>query len=99
MIVKVHSVFFLCFIFTVILRNGEEWHRIRQSIAPKMMRPKTVEENIDNFNDVAEDAISRFVKLKQACGPDDHIPDLEGEMSRFSTESEFQSPDCMFESS
>ena len=87
MIVNVHSVFFcFCFIFTVILRNGEEWHRIRQSIAPKMMRPKTVEENIDNFNDVAEDAISRLVKLKQACGPDDHIPDLEGELSRWSTE-------------
>ena len=80
-------ILYFCFIFSVILRNGEEWRRIRQSIAPKMMRPKTVEENIDNFNDVSEDAISRFVKLKEVCGPDDHIPDLEGELSRFSTES------------
>jgi len=71
----------------IILLDGEEWHRIRQSIAPKMMRPKIVEENIENFNAVAEDAIARFVKLKEACGPDDHIPDLEGELSRFSTES------------
>ena len=61
------------------------------------MRPKIVEENIDNFNAVAGDAIARFVKLKEACGPDDHIPDLEGELSRFSTESKFQSPNnCMF---
>ena len=71
------------------LRNGEEWKRVRQSIAPKMMRLKTVEENIENFNAVAEDAIARFVKLKEACGPDDYIPDLEGEMSRFSAESKF----------
>jgi len=55
-----------------------------------MMRPKIVEENIENFNAVAEDAIARFVKLKEACGPDDHIPDLEGELSRFSTESKFK---------
>ncbi|XP_068758984.1 cytochrome P450 10-like isoform X3 [Montipora capricornis] len=51
------------------------------------MRPKTVEENLDNFNAVADDAVSRFVKLKEACGPDDCIPDLEGEMSKFATES------------
>ena len=62
---------------------------MRQSIAPKLMRPKTVEENIDNFNAVTDDAIARFVKLKETCGPDDHIPDLEGELCRFSTESMF----------
>ena len=73
----------------IVYREGEEWRRMRQSIAPKMMRPKTVEENIDNFNAVSNDAIARFVKLKEACEPDDHIPDLEGELSRFSTESKF----------
>ena len=71
------------------LRDGEEWRRIRRSITPKMMRPKMVEENIDNFNAVTNDAIARFVKLKEACGPGDHIPDLEGELSRFTTESKF----------
>jgi len=65
---------------------GEEWHRARQSIAPKIMRPKVVEENIANFNVVANDAVARFVELKEACGSDDHIPDLEGELSRFATE-------------
>jgi len=71
----------------VFMSEGEEWHRIRQTIAPKIMRPKIVEENIDNFNAVAEDAIARFVKLKEGCGPDDHIPDLEWEISKWSTES------------
>ena len=83
-------ILYFFFIFAIILRNGEEWHRIRQSIAPKLMRPKTVEENIDNFNTVSEDAISRFVKLKKASGPDEHLPDLEGELSRFSTESKLK---------
>ena len=71
-------------------RDGEEWKRIRQTIAPKVMRPKIVEENIDNFNAVSDDAIARFVKLKEACEPDDDIPDLEGEVNRFTTESKFQ---------
>ena len=53
------------------------------------MRPKIVEENIDNFNAVTKDAIARFVKLKEACGPNDHIPDLEAEISKWSTESKF----------
>ena len=53
------------------------------------MRPKIVEENIDNFNAVAEDVVARFVKLKEACRPGDHIPDLEWELSTWSTESKF----------
>lgn len=69
------------------LRNGDEWHRIRRNVAPKMMRPKVVEENLDNFNLVAEDAMARFMKLKETCGPADHIPDLEGELMKFTLES------------
>ena len=68
-------------------RDGEEWHRVRQTIAPKMMRPKTVEENIVNFNAVSKDVVARFFKLKQACEQDGHIPDLENELYRWSLES------------
>ena len=60
---------------------------MRYSVAPKIMRPKIVEENIDNFTAVTKDAIARLAKLKQACGRDGHIPDLEGELSRWATES------------
>ena len=49
------------------------------------MRPKIVEENIDNFNAVTRDAIAKLVKLKETS--DDYIPDLEGELSKWSTES------------
>ena len=86
---KLHN-FISIVVFNIIFRNGEEWRRIRQSIAPKLMRPKIVEESIDNFNAVTKDAVARFVKLKEACGADaDHMPDLEGEISKWSTESMF----------
>ena len=60
---------------------------MRHSISPKIMRPKVVEENIDNFNAVTEDAMVRLAKLKESCGPDGHIPDLENELCNWSTES------------
>ena len=50
------------------------------------MRPKIVEENIFNFNAVSKDAVGRFVKLNDACKLDDHIPDLEKELNRWSLE-------------
>lgn len=59
------------------------------------MRPKTVEGNIENFNAVTQDAMARFVKLKETCGPDDHITNLEDELSRFSTESKFNNSAVM----
>ena len=52
-----------------------------------MMRLKTVQENIDNFHAVTEDAITRITKLKEGCGQDGHIPDLEEELKKFSMES------------
>ena len=50
------------------------------------MRPKIVEENILNFNAVSKDAVARFVELKEACEQDDHIPDLDKELNRWSLE-------------
>lgn len=65
---------------------------MRQTIAPKIMRPKIVEENIGNFNAVSKDAVARFAKLKEACKQDDHIPDLEKELNRWSLESKLIIP-------
>ena len=50
------------------------------------MRPKIVEENIENFKAVTKDAIARFVELKEKCGLNGHIPDLEGELCKWSME-------------
>ena len=52
-----------------------------------MMRPKVLEENIDNFNTVTKDTIERLVKIKGTSGQDGEIPDLEGELSKWVTES------------
>lgn len=70
----------------IYFRNGQEWYRLRHSISPKILRPKIVEENIENFKAVTKDAIARFVELKEKCGPNDHIPDLEGELGKWSME-------------
>lgn len=66
-----------------ISRNNEEWQRVRQALAPKVMRPKVLEENIDNFNAVTRDAVKRLVKIRETNG---EVPDLEGELSKWSTE-------------
>lgn len=67
--------------------NGAEWQRIRQAVAPKIMRPKVLEENIDDFNSVAEDTIERLKIVKVTSGQDGEVPDLEGELKKWSTES------------
>lgn len=71
----------------IVLLEGEEWYRVRHSVAPKIMRPKIMEENIDNFTAVTKDAIARLAKLKEECGPDGYIPDLKEELSKWATES------------
>ena len=60
------------------------------------MRPKIMEENIDNFTAVTKDAITRLAKLKEECGPDRHIPDLEEELSKWATESKSIKTGCTF---
>ena len=70
----------------IYFRNDQEWYRLRHSISPKVLRPKIVEENIENLKAVTKDAIARFVELKEKCGPNDHILDLEGELCKWSME-------------
>lgn len=56
----------------------------------KILRLKIVEENIDNFIVVIKDVIVSLVKLKEVCGLDGYIFDLEGELSRWVIESMFK---------
>ena len=81
--------FLLSNFFFLLHRNGEEWQRVRQLVAPKLMRPKVLEENIDNFNEVTKDTVERLVKLRETSGLGGEIPDLEGELSKWATESKF----------
>ena len=63
--------------------DGEKWSRLRKALASKMLRPKDIRENLDNFNSVARDTIERMVTIR---GKDDVIPDLEGELAKYATE-------------
>ena len=64
---------------------------MRQAVAPKVLRPKVLEENIDDFNCVAEDTIERLKKIKATIGQDGEVPDLEGELKKWSIESRYRS--------
>ncbi|PFX18324.1 cytochrome P450 27C1-like [Stylophora pistillata] len=64
--------------------QGEKWSRLRKALAPKMLRPKGIRDNLDNFNGVVRDAIAHMASLR---GIGDEIPDLEGELSKYATES------------
>ena len=55
-------------------------------MASKMLRPKDIRENLDNFNGVARDAIEHMVAVR---GEDDVIPDLENELAKFAFECKF----------
>ncbi len=67
-------------------REREDWSRLRRALAPKMLRPKDIRENLDNFNDVTRDAIDHMVAIR---GVDGTIPDLEGELTKYTTEGKF----------
>ena len=79
-----------------LVRDGEEWHRMRQTIGPKIMRPKIVEENLNNFNAVSKDAVARFIKLKETSQEEGHIPDLEKEMKRWALEGKLKSLSALY---
>lgn len=75
-------------------RRGEDWSRLRRVLAPKMLRPKDIRENLDNFNGVTGDAIEHMVAVRRE---DDVIPDLEDELAKWSTECKYCST-CRFAS-
>ena len=77
----------------ILYRNGKEWQRVRQAVAPKVLRPKVLEENIGDFNCVADDTIEQLKKVKVTSGQDGEVPDLEGELKKWSTESRYTG-DC-----
>ena len=56
---------------------------MRKALAPKMLRPKDVRDNMDNFTAVTRDAIEHMVSIR---GIDMEIPDLDKELAKWATE-------------
>ena len=79
----------LCFLFYFIYnRQGEDWSRVRRALASKMLRPKDIRENLDNFNGVTRDTIEHFLAVR---GEDGVIPNLENELAKYAFECKFGS--------
>ena len=70
----------------IAFREGEDWHRMRKALASKMLRPKDVRDNMDNFTAVTRDAIEHMVSIR---GADMEIPDLSKELAQWATECKF----------
>ena len=64
----------------------EEWSRLRRALAPKMLRPKDIRDNLENFNNVTRDAIEHMLTIR---GEDDVIPGLENELAKWAAECKF----------
>ena len=59
---------------------------MRRALASKMLRPKDIRENLDNFNGVTRDTIEHLLSIR---GEDGVIPDLEGELAKYAFECKF----------
>ena len=73
----------LNYFLVIVFREGVEWNRMRKALAPKMLRPKDIRENMENFTAVTRDAIEHMVSIR---GADMEIPDLGKELAQWATE-------------
>ena len=65
------------------------WSLLRKAMAPKLLRPKDVRENLKSFCRMARDAIQHMVKARETTGLANEIPDLEEILLKFAAESKF----------
>lgn len=72
--------------FVLFHREDEEWSKLHKVLAPKMLRPRGIIENLENFNGVTRDAIEHLLTSRGLNG---EVPDLEGEIPKYVAECEF----------
>jgi len=69
-----------------IFRENEEWNKLHKVLAPKMLRPGDILENLGQLSSVARDAVDYMMGLRGLNG---EIPDLEGEIAKYVAECKF----------
>ena len=68
-------------------RDDADWGRLRKAMAPKLLRPRDVRDNLGSFCSMARDAIKHMVKMRGTAGLENEIPDLEEVLLKFAAES------------
>lgn len=71
-------------------RENGDWGRLRKAMAPKLLRPRDVQDNLGSFCNMARDAIEHMVKMRGTAGLENEIPDLEEVLLKFAAESKLQ---------
>jgi len=71
----------LCF-----YRENEEWNKLHKVLAPKMLRPGDILENLEKLSGVTRDAVDHMMTLRGLNG---EMPDLEGEIVKYVAECKF----------
>lgn len=67
-------------------RENEEWNKLHKVLAPKMLRPGSILENLEKLSSVARDAVDYMMVLRGLNG---EMPDLEGEIAKYVAECKF----------
>ncbi|XP_078676342.1 cholesterol side-chain cleavage enzyme, mitochondrial-like [Branchiostoma floridae x Branchiostoma belcheri] len=71
---------------TVLLSNGEKWHKNRTVVSRPMLRPQNVATYVQKIDDVASDTLQRIQSIR--AGPDGtEVFDLENELFKWALES------------
>ena len=68
------------------LRENEEWNKLHKVLAPKMLRPGDILENLEKLGSVTGDAVDHMIMLRGLTG---EMPDLEGEIVKYVAECKF----------
>lgn len=67
-------------------RENEEWNKLHKVLAPKMLRPGDILENLEKLSGVVRDAVDHMMTLRRLNG---EMPDLEGEIVKYVAECKF----------
>jgi len=68
------------------LLDDKEWSRFHKAMAPKLLRPRDVRENLKSLCNMSRDAIKHLVKIRGTGGLENEIPDLEEVLFKFASE-------------
>ena len=72
--------------FIPFYRENEEWNKLHKVLAPKMLRPGDILENLEKLSSVARDAVDHMMTLRGLNG---EMPDLEAEIVKYVAECKF----------